>query len=104
LSRDIAIAEKFVRQSPSRTQSLMDMKFMSCVFPMDIPAVGMIPVSCGAFFMVLMICLESPDGYDGEPAYLSLGEPGATWIPFDRSWSELRNSVLYRHCWPWTRQ
>ena len=64
----------------------------------------MSPVSLGATLGVLMICLDIPDCHAGEPEYLSEAEPGVMWTPLDRSWSELRNSVLYRHCWPCTLQ
>src|SRR5262249_33107739 len=98
LSIDLAIAEKFVAQSPSRPQFLMDMKFMYWVLPMEMAEVGITPVSCGARWMLLTTCLESPGAHNGEPEYLSLGTPSATLIPLDRSRSWLRNRVLYRHC------
>ena len=70
------------------------MKLMYWVLPSEMAAVGMIPVSCGARWMVLTTCLERPVVHTGEPEYLSLGTPSAMWIPCDRSWSELRNRVL----------
>jgi len=55
----------------------------------------MIPVSCAALWMVLTTCLERPFVHTGEPEYLSLGAPSATWIPRDRSWSNCGTARLY---------
>src|SRR5215475_8959860 len=77
LSFDTAKPEKLVDHSPSRPQFLMDMKLMYCVLPMDIPDVGMSPVSSGARWMELTSCLDRPDDHTGEPEYLSLGTPCA---------------------------
>ena len=41
-----------------------------------------------------MICLDSPGAQTGEPEYLSGHAVGGTWMPVDRSWSGLRNSVV----------
>ena len=56
----------------------MDMKLTYWVFPTEMPAVGMIPVSFGAHLMLLMICLEMPTLHTGEPEYLSDGTPSGT--------------------------
>lgn len=58
---------------------------MYWVLPIDMPDVGMMPVSCAALWMVLTTCLESPGAHTGEPEYLSLGTPSAMWIPCERS-------------------
>src|SRR4051812_35402699 len=78
----------------------MDMKFRYWFRPTATPAVGMMPVSCEAFPMVLTICLEMPGRHTGEPEYLLATTPlgTATVLASDRSW--LRNSALYRHCLP----
>ncbi len=82
----------------------MDMKLTNWVLPTETAAVGMIPVSDGAFLIVLMICLERLGPNSGEPEYRSFTTPGATLIPLFRSRSWLRNNVLYRHWWPCTPQ
>jgi hypothetical protein len=43
----------------------MDMKLTYWYLPTATPAVGMIPVSFGAQWMLLMICLARPGWYSG---------------------------------------
>ena len=92
------MAEKFVDQEPGLSQFLMDMKLRYCLLPAETPAVGMMPVSCGAWPMLLMICLEMPALHTGEPEYLLATTPSGTATVFDRAPSWLRNKALYRHC------
>jgi hypothetical protein len=47
------------------------------------PAVGMMPVSCGACPMVLTICLEMPGRHTGEPEYLLETAPLGTATVLD---------------------
>ncbi len=60
----------------------------------------MMPVSCGARPMVLMICFEMPWRHTGEPEYLLPTVPSGTATVFDSDPSWLRNNTLYRHCLP----
>src|SRR5215208_1678652 len=104
LSGDTAIAEKFVVHEPLASQLLIDMKLRYWAPPAEMPAVGMMPVSAGAQLVLLTICLETPGAQSGEPEYLLETTPFGTLIVLARAPSWLRNSMLYRHCWPRTLQ